>query len=182
MRSWRLRWRRKAPTTRSRRSWCGRHPLLTRLHVSSCPCAQQQDEITQHVRGVVPRSGQPPGALAAALAGRPVAQSAPSCGWSTLQKALGRVHAQRWRAAAEASIACGLLLLWQVGRGTELSRGCSLHVSRLISRLSACCVQVEHLQETMSADATTIQQLQAQLGDAQAIIDSFEEQAANQVH
>jgi hypothetical protein len=41
--------------------------------------------------------------------------------------------------------------------------------------------QVKHLQETMSTDAATIQRLQTQLGDAQAIIDSFEEQAANQV-
>jgi hypothetical protein len=40
---------------------------------------------------------------------------------------------------------------------------------------------VKHLQETMSTDAATIQRLQTQLGDAQAIIDSFEEQAANQV-
>ena len=41
--------------------------------------------------------------------------------------------------------------------------------------------QVKHLQETMSTDAATIQRLQTQLSDAQAIIDSFEEQAANQV-
>lgn len=43
------------------------------------------------------------------------------------------------------------------------------------------CAQVKHLQETMSTDAATIQRLQAQLSDAQAVIDSFEEQAANQV-
>ena len=40
---------------------------------------------------------------------------------------------------------------------------------------------MKHLQETMSTDAATIQQLQTQCSDAQAIIDSFEEQAANQV-
>lgn len=33
----------------------------------------------------------------------------------------------------------------------------------------------------MSLDAATIQRLQAELSDAQAVIDSFEEQAANQV-
>lgn len=48
-------------------------------------------------------------------------------------------------------------------------------------KLSVVAAQVKHLQETMSMDAETIQGLQTQCDDAQAIIDSFEEQAANQV-
>ncbi len=40
---------------------------------------------------------------------------------------------------------------------------------------------MRHLQESLSGDAATIQRLEKELADAQAVIDSFEEQAANQV-